>query len=101
MPPRNGGPSTVDEKRIMFEIYRETADDLLYRVVYFTELGEHERETEIGKAVRGDHVLDGFILSRDRSQAKEAIAEILESLNNGESIETADMERRLRPFIQP
>lgn len=88
----------ADEKRIMFEIYREPADDRRYRVVYFTELGEHERETEIGNAARGDHVLDGFILSRERSQAKEAISRILERLNNGESIETADMERELQAF---
>jgi hypothetical protein len=89
----------ADEKRIMFEIYRESADERRYRVVYFTELGEHERETEIGNAARGDHVFDGFILSRERSQAKEAISQILERLNNGESIETADLERELQPFI--
>jgi hypothetical protein len=90
----------VDEKRIMFEIYRETADDLRYKVVYFTELGEHEREKEISNAARGDHVLDGFILTRERSQAKAAISRILERLNNGESIKTADVERELQPFIQ-
>jgi hypothetical protein len=89
----------LDEKRIMFEIYRESADDRRYRVVYFTELGEHERELEIGNAARGDHVFDGFILSRERSQAKEAVSEILERLNNGEAVGASDIERELKPFM--
>jgi hypothetical protein len=89
----------LDEKRIMFEIYRETADDGRYRVVYFTELGEHERETEIGNAARGDHVFDGFILSRERSQAKAAVSGILERLNNGEAVDTREIERELKPFM--
>jgi hypothetical protein len=89
----------LDEKRIMFEIYRDTADDRRYRVVYFTELGEHERETEIGSAARGDHVFDGFILSRERAHAKEVVLRILERLNNGEAVETSDIERELKPFI--
>jgi hypothetical protein len=92
-------PLMLDEKRIMFEIYRETADDCRYRVVYFTELGEHERETEIGNAVRSDHIFDGFILSRERSQAKEAVAGILERLNNGEAVDTREIERELKPFM--
>lgn len=89
----------LDEKRIMFEIYRETADDRRYRVVYFTELGEHERATEIGNAVQGDHVFDGFILSRERSQAKEVVSGILERLNKGEAVDTADIERELKLFM--
>jgi hypothetical protein len=89
----------LDEKRIMFEIYRETEDDRRYRVVYFTELGEHEREAEIGNAARGDHVFDGFILSRARAQAKEVVLGILERLNRGEAIDESDIERELKPFI--
>jgi hypothetical protein len=89
----------LDEKRIMFEIYREAADDGQYKVVYFTELGEHERETEIGNAARGDHVFDGFILSRERAQAKEVLSGILERLNNGEAVNPADIERELKVFM--
>jgi hypothetical protein len=92
-------PLMLDEKRIMFEIYRETADDRRYRVVYFTELGEHEREAEIGNAARGDHVFDGFILSRERSQAKAVVSGILERLNNGEAVDPSDIERGLKPFM--
>lgn len=88
-----------DEKRIMFEIYREAEDKGRYRVVYFTELGEHEREIEIGNAARGDHLFDGFILSRQRWQAKQAVDGLLDRLNNGDAIDPADIEHELRPFI--
>lgn len=89
----------ADEKQIMFEIYREAVDDRRYRVVYFTELGEHERETEISNALRGDHVFDGFILSRERFRAKEVVAGILDRLNNGMALDFTDIERELQPFM--
>lgn len=88
-----------DEKRIMFEIYREAVDDRCYKVVYFTELGEHERETEISNAARGEHVFDGFILTHERSRAKQVVAGILDRLNDGERLDSADIERELGPFM--
>jgi hypothetical protein len=88
-----------DEKRIMFEIYREAVDNGRYRVVYFTELGEHERESEIGNAARGDHVFDGFILSSERGSAKQAVERILERMNNGAAVDPLDIERELKPFL--
>lgn len=90
-----------NEKRIMFEIYRDAANDGRYRVVYFTELGEHERETEISNAARGDHILDGFILSRERGPAKQVVGRILERMNDGAAIDPLDIERELRPFMAP
>jgi hypothetical protein len=88
-----------NEKRIMFEIYREAVDNGRYRVVYFTELGEHERETEIGNALRGDHVFDGFILSRERGSARQAVQRILEEMNSGKTVDSTDIERELKPFL--
>jgi hypothetical protein len=93
--------SIEDEKRIMIEIYREAVDNGRYRVIYFTELGEHERETEIGKAARGDHVFDGFILSRERGPAKQVVERILEQMNNGSPVDPIDIERELKPFMAP
>ena len=90
-----------DEKRIMFEIYREPEDHGCYRVVYFTELGEHERELEIGNALRGNHVFDGYILSRNRWEAKQAIGRILDELNNGSVMGANEIERELKPFVIP
>lgn len=89
----------TDEKRVMFEIYRDADDQGRFRVVYFTELGEHERELEISAAFRGDHVFDGFILTRERFQAKSAINSILDRLNSGEPVAQAEIERELRPYM--
>lgn len=89
----------TDEKRVMFEIYRDADDQGRFRVVYFTELGEHERELEIAAAFRGEHVFDGFILTRERFQAKSAINSILDRLNSGEPVAQADIARELGPFM--
>ena len=88
-----------DEKRVMFEIYRDAEDTGKFRVVYFTELGEHERELEIAAAFRGDHVFDGFILTRERFQAKQVINTILDRLNGGEPVAQADIARQLGPYM--
>jgi hypothetical protein len=69
--------------------------------VYFTELGEHERETEIGSAARGDHIFDGFILSSERGSAKQAVEGILERINSGAAVDPLEIERELRPFLAP
>ena len=89
----------TDEKRVMFEIYRDADDPGRFRVVYFTELGEHERELEISAAFRGEHVFDGFILTRERFQAKSAINSILDRLNEGERVAQSEIERELKPFM--
>ena len=88
----------TNEKRVMFEIYRAAAD-AQYRVVYFTELGEHERELEISNALHGEHVFDGFILTSEQFQAKMAVNEILDRLNEGEKLLEGDIERTLKPFM--
>jgi hypothetical protein len=89
----------TDEKRVMFEIYRDADDQGRFRVVYFTELGEHEKELEIAAAFRGEHVFDGFILTRERFQAKSAITSILDRLNQGERVDQSEIEAELRPFM--
>ena len=92
-------PLTADTKKVMFEIYRETDFSGRYKVVYFTELGEHDKETEIADAMRGEHIFDGFLLHRERSQAKQVVEEILERLNRGESIGSAEIEQLLQPYL--
>lgn len=91
--------TATDEKRVMFEIYRDADDAGKYRVVYFTELGEHERELEIASAFRGDHVFDGFILTRERVDAKQVINLLLDRLNSGEPVTEDDIAHELRPFM--
>lgn len=92
-------PLTADTKKVMFEIYREAQFSGLYKVVYFTELGEHDKETEIADAMRGEHIFDGFLLHRERSQGKQVVDEIIERLNRGDSIGQAEIEQMLQPYL--
>ena len=92
-------PLTADTKKVMFEIFREADFSGRYKVVYFTELGEHDKETEIADAMRGEHIFDGFLLHRERSQAKQVVEEIVERLNRGESIGSAEIEQLLQPYL--
>ncbi len=89
----------IESDRVMFEIYREAAFSGRYKAVYFTELNEHNRETEINNAMRGEHFYDGFIRNYGKDQAKQAINKILERLNSGEILARTDIERELKPFI--
>ena len=84
--------------KIMFEVYKEATYSGKYRVVYFTELQDHNKEAEINRAMAGEHFFDGFIRNYRKDQAKETIEKLLTRLNNGESITRADFERELKPF---
>jgi hypothetical protein len=92
-------PLTTDSKKVMFEIYREADFSGRYKVVYFTELGEHDKEMEIAEAMRGEHVFDGFLLHRDRNQAKQVVDRILDQLNHGEAVDRNQIEHELQPFL--
>ena len=85
--------------KIMFEIYRETSYTGAYKVVYFTELQEHNKETEINRAMSGQHVYDGFIKNYGKEAAKEIIDQILARLNSGEQMKLADIERALEKHL--
>ena len=84
--------------RIMFEIYKETTYTGGYRVVYFTELQDHNKESEISHAMAGEHFYDGFIKNYRKEQAKDLINKILERLNSGENVSLAEIERQLQPY---
>ena len=88
-----------ESDKIMFEIYREATYSGRYRVVYFTELQDHNKETEINRAMAGEHFYDGFIKNYRKEQAKESIDRILERLNSGERLTPVDVERELQAFI--
>ena len=90
---------SFESDRIMFEIYRETTYTGKYRVVYFTELQDHNKEYEISRAMSGEHVFDGFIRNYRKEQAKEVITQILERLNSGETVSAGEIERELQPFV--
>jgi hypothetical protein len=84
-----------ESDKIMFEIYRETEYTGRYRVVYFTELQDHNKEGEINHALAGEHFYDGFIKNFKKDEAKEIINSILNRLNNGERLEAQQVESAL------
>ena len=84
--------------KIMFEVYKESTYSGKYRVVYFTELQDHNKEAEINRAMAGEHFLDGFIRAYRKDQAKEVIDKLLSRLNDGEAISKADFEQELKPY---
>jgi hypothetical protein len=84
--------------RIMFEIYRETTYSGQYRVVYFTELNDHNRETEINRALAGEHFYDGFINSFRKDEAKAVIEATVAQLNQGKTVAPEALTEALGPY---
>ena len=84
-----------ESDKIMFEIYRETGYTGQYRVVYFTELGDHNKETEINHAMAGEHFFDGFLKNYRKDEAKEIINSLLNRLNSGERVQPQEVEQAL------
>ena len=82
----------------MFEIYRETDYSGRYKVVYFTELNEHNKESEINRALAGEHFYDGFIRDFGKEQAKRIIDGLVMRLNTGEQLRPEDVEQALRDY---
>ena len=91
----------MESDKVMFEIYRETQYSGKYKVVYFTELGDHNREFEINRALAGEHFLDGFIKNHGKDEAKDVIDGLLKRMNAGEKISPKDFEAAIQPFAPP
>jgi hypothetical protein len=89
----------IQSEKVMFQIYREPAFNRRFRVVYFTELDEHNKESEINDALRGDPVFDGFLRNYTKEEAKRVVAGILTRLNDGETISPAEIASQLKPFM--
>jgi hypothetical protein len=89
----------MESDKVMFEIYREAAYTGKYRVVYYTELNENNKEWEINRALAGEHFYDGFIKNYRKDEAKDIIDSILKRLNDGERLAPADIESALSDHI--
>jgi len=85
--------------KVMFEIYREAGYGQRFRVLYFTELNDHNRETEINRAMAGEHYYDGFIPNMKKDEAKAAINEIIRRLNSGEDLHPSELDQKLAPYL--
>jgi hypothetical protein len=88
-----------ESEKIMFEVYREGSYNRRYKVVYFTELNEHNKETEINRALAGDHFYDGFLKESGKEEAKAVIERALERLNAGENVRPEDLEKDLAQYL--
>ena len=83
----------------MFEVYRDAAYAGQYRVVYFTELQDHNKETEINRAMAGEHFIDGFLRNYRKDDAKAIIDAMIERMNRGERISREEFLRGLGEHI--
>jgi hypothetical protein len=88
----------MDSDKVMFEIYRDGTYTGKYRVVYYTELNENNKEWEINKAMAGEHFYDGFIRNWKKDEAKDIIDAVLKRLNNGEKLGPDDVESALGEY---
>ncbi|MGE0406446.1 MAG: hypothetical protein AB7O65_09105 [Candidatus Korobacteraceae bacterium] len=79
----------------MFEIYRESTYSGKYRVVYYTELTDQNKEWEINRAMAGESFYDGFIKNYGKDEAKDIIDALLKRLNSGETLAPGDIESAL------
>lgn len=89
----------MESDKVMFEIYREAAYTGKYRVVYYTELNENNKEWEINRALSGEHFYDGFIKNYRKDEAKDIIDAILKRMNDGEKLAPTDVEAALTEHI--
>jgi thiaminase len=87
-----------ESDKIMFEIYKDTLYNKKYRVVYYTELNEHNKHVEINRAMAGTHYYDGFIKDYRKEEAKKIIDEIVESLNDGKMLSTEEIKEKLKDY---
>jgi hypothetical protein len=85
-----------ESDKVMFEIYRETEYTGQYKVVYFTELNDHNKEAEINRALAGEHFYDGFIREYHKEEAKRIIEQLVARLNNGENLQPEQVDEALR-----
>ena len=92
-------PLAFESDKVMFEIYREPTYSGRYRVVYFTELTDQNREQEFNEALGGEHLFDGFLRNFGKEEAKQVIDRLLERLNSGEIISPEEIARALKPFM--
>ena len=87
----------MESDKVMFEIYREEGYNRRFKVIYYTELSDHNREFEINRALAGEHYFDGFIKNFKKDEAKEKIEGILQRLNDGEMVSQEEIRAILAP----
>ena len=86
------------DDKVMFEVYRALYD-MSYRVVYYTELEDHNKDDEIDRAMAGRHFYDGFIRAEVSDEAKDVIDGVIKRLNDGEDVGASELEKALSAYV--
>lgn len=68
-------------EKSMFEIYREKGFNKKFKLIIYTELNEHNKETEINRALDGDTVFDGFLKDSRKEEAKKILKDMIGEMN--------------------
>jgi hypothetical protein len=97
--PAPGEATAQSAAKIMFEVYREGGYDRRYRVVYFTELNDHNRDHELNRCLAGESFLSGFVAESSRKEARAIITDAIRRLNDGEELTPAGLEAELTPHL--
>ena len=89
-----------ESDKTMFEIYREKDFNKKFRVVFYTELTEHNKEFEINQALNGETIFDGFLKDLRKDDGKAVIRDLLKEMNSGENaLNREDIRIKLQDFL--
>lgn len=89
-----------ESDKTMFEIYREKDFNKKFKVVFYTELTEHNKEFEINSALNGQTIFNGFLKDLRKDDGKAVIRNLLKDMNSSESAFSEDEIRtRLEEFL--
>ncbi|HMQ68517.1 MAG TPA: hypothetical protein PKA90_06115 [Ignavibacteria bacterium] len=89
-----------ESDKTMFEIYREKEFNKKFKVVYYTELTEHNKEAEINHAIAGETIYDGYIKDNTKEKGKIIIKELIDEMNSKQSpIDKEEILKRLEDCL--
>ena len=89
-----------ESDKTMFEIYREKDFNKKFRVVFYTELTEHNKEFEINQALNGETIFDGFLKDLRKDDGKAVIRDLLKEMNSVENaLNREDIRSKLQDFL--
>ncbi|HEX2788336.1 MAG TPA: hypothetical protein VHP32_10545 [Ignavibacteria bacterium] len=89
-----------ESDKTMFEIYREKDFNRKFRCIIYTELNEHNKHSEINKAMDGESVFDGFLKDLTKKEGKKILADIINEMNQREeAYSQEEIKERLKEFL--
>lgn len=97
MPPV--GEAARAAAKVMFEVYREGGYNRRYRVCYFTELNDHDRDAELNRCLAGESFYSGYLRENARKEGRAVINDVLRRLNDGEDVPPEELGARLQPHL--